>query len=105
ATNYPNFKSFERQRGRVPVLPPGGRWETSWSIEVHETSSGVAAALQEIVKLQAHAKALLHRTPQSRFCALETAGSTLVHKPEASARGHEFTPRLRVGLVLPNRAA
>ncbi|MBI3412368.1 MAG: aldose 1-epimerase family protein [Planctomycetes bacterium] len=67
ATNYPNFKSFERQRGRVPVLPPGGRWETSWSIEVHDSSPGVAMALQEVVKLQAQAKAVVHRTPQSKF--------------------------------------
>src|SRR5208282_3480241 len=26
-TNYPNFKSFERQQGRVVLLPAGGHWE------------------------------------------------------------------------------
>ena len=67
ATNYPNFKSFERQQGRVPLLPPGGRWECHWSLEIHDTASGVAGALAEIATLQAHGKAIIHRTPQGRF--------------------------------------
>lgn len=67
ATNYPNFKSFERKQGRVPVLPPGGRWEAAWSIEVHDQGAGVAAALKEIVSLQAQAKAVIHRAPHPRF--------------------------------------
>jgi hypothetical protein len=67
ATNYPNFKSFERQQGRVRVLPPGGRWELQWGIEVHDTAAGVREALAEIATLQAHAPAIIHRTPQARF--------------------------------------
>src|SRR5262249_33111942 len=67
ATNYPNFRTFERQQGRVPVLPPGGRWSCSWSIEVLDTHEDVAAAMAEIARLQARGKALVHRTPQPRF--------------------------------------
>jgi hypothetical protein len=67
ATNYPNFKGFEREHGRVVVLPPGGRWECKWSLEVHDTPAGVAGVQAEIARLQAHAPALLHRTPQPRF--------------------------------------
>jgi hypothetical protein len=67
ATNYPNFKSFERQQGRVPVLVPGGRWECSWSLEVYDSAAGVAEVLKEIVSLQTHAKAIIHRTPQAKF--------------------------------------
>jgi hypothetical protein len=67
ATNFPNLKTFERQQGRVRVLPPGGRWETSWSIDVHDTAEGVSGVLAEIVTLQAHAKAKIHRTPDPRF--------------------------------------
>ena len=66
-TNFPNFKTFERQQGRVPVLPPGGRWESSWSLEVLDSADRVAAVLAEVVKLQAHARAVIHRTPQGRF--------------------------------------
>src|SRR5207249_1083998 len=29
STNYPNFKTFERQRGRVPILAPGGKWQAT----------------------------------------------------------------------------
>ncbi len=67
ATNFPNFKTFERQQGRVPVIPPGGHWESSWSIEVHDNSAGVAGVLKEIVSLQSQAKALVHRTPQAKY--------------------------------------
>jgi hypothetical protein len=67
ATNYPNFRAFERQQGRVPVLPPGGRHTSTVSIEVQDTASGVAAVLAEVVTLQAQARATIHRGPQARF--------------------------------------
>jgi hypothetical protein len=67
ATNFPNFKSFERQHGRVRVLPPGGKWECSLTIEVFDTANEVAKLLAEVVALQAHAKAVIHATPISRF--------------------------------------
>jgi hypothetical protein len=66
-TNYPNVRGFERQRGRTVVLPAGGRWEATWSIEVFDASSDVAAIQREIAELQAHAPALVHAKPQSKF--------------------------------------
>jgi hypothetical protein len=66
-TNYPNFKSYERQQGRVRVLPPGGRWECSWSMEIFDTAAGVTGILKEIATLQAHGRAVIHRTPHNRF--------------------------------------
>jgi len=69
ATNYPNFKTFERQQGRVRVLPPGGRWECKWGLDVLDTAAGVAGVLAEIVTLQANGRATIHRTPQGRFSA------------------------------------
>jgi hypothetical protein len=68
-TNYPNFKSFERQQGRVRVLPPGGRFECTWSMEVLDSAGAVAGVLAEVVTLQAHAPATIHRTPQPGFSA------------------------------------
>jgi hypothetical protein len=67
ATNFPNFKTFERQQGRVRVLPPGGRWECKWFLEVFDTKAGVTGALKEIAALQAHGRETVHRTPQPRF--------------------------------------
>jgi hypothetical protein len=67
ATNFPNFKAFERQQGRVKSLPPGGRWEASWSVEVFDTHDGVIAIQKEIAALQAKARAVIHRTPQGSF--------------------------------------
>jgi hypothetical protein len=67
ATNYPNFKGFERRQGRVPVLPPGGRWECRWSLEVADSTQAVAALLAVVATIQAHVKAVIHRTPQPRF--------------------------------------
>jgi hypothetical protein len=67
ATNFPNFKTFERQQGRVKLLPQGGRWECTWTLEVLDTAAAVASVLVEVVTLQAHERALIHRTPQLRF--------------------------------------
>jgi hypothetical protein len=67
ATNFPNFKAFERKQGRVKVLPPGGRWEATWSFEVLDGAAGIGAVQKEIATLQSHAPAHIHRTPQARF--------------------------------------
>jgi hypothetical protein len=66
-TNYPNLRTFERQQSRVPTLPPGGKWECTWSIEAHDTASAVAMVQGEIAMLQAHSPATVHAKPQSRF--------------------------------------
>jgi hypothetical protein len=66
-TNFPNFKTFERAQGRVPVLAAGGRWECTWGMEFLAGASAVSKALAEIVALQAHAKPLIHRQPHARF--------------------------------------
>ena len=66
ALNFPNPKTFERANGRVKVIPPGGRWEAKWSIEVFDTAAGVSSALAEVATLQAQAPAKIHRTPQSK---------------------------------------
>ncbi len=67
ATNFPNFKGFERQRGRVRVLPPGGRYEASWAIEIQDTAASVTKVLAEVAALQAHAKPTVHHSPHTRF--------------------------------------
>jgi hypothetical protein len=67
ATGFPNFKGFERQQGRVRLLPPGGKLEARWSLEAVDTTAGVTALLAEVATLQSQAKAVVHRTVQPRF--------------------------------------
>jgi hypothetical protein len=67
ATNYPNFKTFERQQGRVRVLPPGGHWQCTWSLEAFDSRAGVDHLLAEIATLQAQAPKTIHRTPQAKY--------------------------------------
>ncbi len=70
ATNYPNFKGFERKQGRVKTLPPGGHWQCRWSIEVFDNKASVDRALAEIATLQAHAPRVTHRTLQAKYSNL-----------------------------------
>jgi hypothetical protein len=67
STNYPNFKTFERQQGRVRVLPPGGNWEASVVLEVFDSREEVARVLGEVATLQAQAAKKVHTTPQPKF--------------------------------------
>ncbi len=69
-TNYPNLKTFEREQRRVRVLPPAGRWECRWSLEVADTSSAVAALMAEVAKIQAQTRAIIHRSPHGKFSRL-----------------------------------
>jgi hypothetical protein len=66
-TNFPNFRGYERQQGRVRRLPPGGQFRCTWSLEVQDSAAGVAAAQAEIVTLQAQAPPCIHRQPHPRF--------------------------------------
>jgi hypothetical protein len=66
-TNFPNLKTLERQKGRIRTLPPGGKWEAGWSIEILDTAAGVGDVLKEIVTLQSHAKAIIHKEPSAKF--------------------------------------
>jgi Domain of unknown function (DUF4432) len=72
AINFPNFKSFERQQGRVRVLPPGGKWEATWSLEILDTAAGVADVLKEIVTLQSKVRPIIHRAPAPAFSSQAT---------------------------------
>ncbi len=69
-TNYPNFKTFEREQGRVTVIPPGGYYDCNWSIEVSDSASEVSKLLAEVVSLQSKVKAVVHQKPEKGFSAL-----------------------------------
>jgi hypothetical protein len=64
ATNFPNFKAVERERGRVVGLLPKGRYECTLTVEILDDAASVGRAVSEIDRLQAGAKPIIHRAPQ-----------------------------------------
>ena len=64
-TNFPNLRSFERSKGRVPVLEPGARWECTWSLEVLDSKEEVTKSLNVLAELQSKLKPIAHQTPQA----------------------------------------
>jgi len=51
-TGYPNFRSLERERGRLGVLQPGEAASFELEVEAHEQPAGVSLLLEEIRQLQ-----------------------------------------------------
>lgn len=64
ATNLPNFKSFEREQGRVISLAPGGKYETRLDIVIYDTAADVSQAEERIQKLQSGNEPKIHSSPQ-----------------------------------------
>jgi hypothetical protein len=67
ATNYPNSRRFEREKGRVISLAGGESRTTTLSIEALDTKKAIKAAETEIKALQETAKAKVHPQPLSSF--------------------------------------
>jgi hypothetical protein len=68
-TNYPNPRPFEKQRGRVVTLPPGGSYVAETTLDVFTTRDAVAAAEAEIAELQKLAAPAVHNGPVEPFAA------------------------------------
>ncbi len=66
ATNFPNRKSFEKEKGRVLVLAPGESRTFEVTMEVHPDAASVAAANSAVADLQRPVtpKILLQPDPQ-----------------------------------------
>jgi len=69
ATNYPNPKPFERSRGRVVRLAPGGSHVAEMTLDVLDSAQAVAAAEAEVEALQRQGPATVRRTPGEPFSA------------------------------------
>ncbi|MBN1395686.1 MAG: DUF4432 family protein, partial [Pirellulales bacterium] len=53
AINFPNRRSFEKEKGRVAILNPGESRRFELTIEAHADADAVAAAEREIAAIQA----------------------------------------------------
>lgn len=67
ATNYPNSRRFERDKGRVMTLKGGESRSTQLTIETLDTKKAVQAAEAEIKKLQKTVSAKVHPQPVDRL--------------------------------------
>ena len=65
--NFPNTKSFERQKGRVTVLAPGESRTYHVAIEAHGDAAGVEAAAVAVNALQEGAKPEFRSQPDAAW--------------------------------------
>lgn len=64
AVNFPNFRGFERQHGRLPILIPGESYQASMRWDFADTSEGVTQQLAHVARLQAGREGTVHAVPQ-----------------------------------------
>jgi hypothetical protein len=63
ATDLPNPRPFEREKGRVVTLPPEGSYYCTVAVEIHDTALTLETVLDEIARLQKQAKPVIHPKP------------------------------------------
>lgn len=62
-TNFPNFKSLERARGRVVSLESGASYQTELSVAVHPTAEAVGIVADSIARQQGGVEPVIHQRP------------------------------------------
>jgi len=66
-TSFPNFRGFERQQGRLPVVKPGKSYSTHLRLEVADTESAVRRLYDRVKELQGPTDPVVHRHPMAKF--------------------------------------
>ena len=68
ATNYPNFKEFERQQRRVVTLAPGAKFRSWLRLEVHTEAAAIAGIQEQISALQIRSGPEVRPEPGQPYC-------------------------------------
>ena len=68
-TNFPNFRSFEREQGRVISLPPGATYEASFELRVYDSAADLVVAERAIRALQTR-EPVRHAEPIAKWSAI-----------------------------------
>src|SRR5690606_3122098 len=68
-TNYPNFKSLERTRGRVISLAAGASYQAELSVAVHPTTEAVGIVAESIARQQGSVQPDIHQRPTQPLAA------------------------------------
>jgi hypothetical protein len=67
ATNYPNPRPFEAERGRVVSLVPGASWSAETTLEILNTAGSISALEAEIALLRARSQPNVLSRPGEPF--------------------------------------
>lgn len=65
--NFPNFRAFERQHGRLPVIKPGQSYRSELALEVADTPLAVRQLHDRVKRLQGPTEPTIHRQPIARL--------------------------------------
>jgi hypothetical protein len=66
-TNFPNLKRFEREKGRVVVIPTGKSHRCELTIEICDGRPAVQAVEREVARLQGAGGPTVHRRPSGKY--------------------------------------
>jgi hypothetical protein len=67
--NFPNPRSFEKQKGRVIALAPGEKRQFSFAVEAHPDAAAVSAAEEAVARLQNGTVPEIVRQPDPNWSA------------------------------------
>ncbi|WP_373651642.1 aldose 1-epimerase family protein [Schlesneria sp. DSM 10557] len=67
---FPNFRGFERERGRLPIVQPGHTYRSELALEVADTLDSVRKITDRIHLLQGKTATTVHRQPIERLSAV-----------------------------------
>jgi galactose mutarotase-like enzyme len=62
--NLPNFRAYERQQNRLPILAPGATYRSEFAWEMADNSADVAKLVDRVKALQATITPKVHTAPQ-----------------------------------------
>ena len=65
--NFPNFRSHERQQGRLPSVLPGHTYKSELALEVADTIESVRQIQDRIHRLQGMTSPIIHPQPIARL--------------------------------------
>ncbi|WP_437187058.1 aldose 1-epimerase family protein [Planctomicrobium sp. SH668] len=71
ATNFPNFKTFERHHGRVIQLEPGQTYTTRFELTIHENEKSIQQVSEAIKKLQGGVTPRIDSHPVAPYCPID----------------------------------
>ncbi|MBC8115117.1 MAG: aldose 1-epimerase family protein [Candidatus Saccharimonas sp.] len=65
--SFPNFRAFERQHGRLPLIKPGQSYRSELALEVADTAMAVHQLHDRVKRLQGPTEPIVHRQPLARL--------------------------------------